>query len=473
MLFSEQYKIDTSRGVDWFDPILDYDTKLFIDPFLVEKRHHTYFRNSTKNLVNFFNYVFELAATTSRNVQSLKYKSLIRINTFPEVKELCLGYAAGSTKGSGSGKGFASTIVEAILDSIDRGVISLPHFEELGIFNNGIGADRISDITANLIKTDLIAYTQQVCSHYKLPTQKFSIRILNTWYWRWEYKTFDLPVNPFFVEQAVLLVPYSFINNIPSISNDDFYDYCTAEYNENLRLELNTTVLSNVNKEDIIRIAKRHREWVDNYLRFKENIINPISYDLKKDPGGYYIWAIHGKQYASQNPIQLTADNISSFRSSISILVNQFKEYIELNGGYKLLWNDLKSKSEEASQLLFYGIGKTYCQFNNIDITREAEMGRGPVDFKFSSGYKNRVLLEVKLARNGKFWHGLEKQFVYYLDAAKIKEGFFMVICYNERDFEKIKNIESEIDLLNKNFKMKLASIIIDATRNKPSASNI
>jgi hypothetical protein len=473
MLFSKVYQIDISKGVDWFDPILDYDTKLFIDPFLVEKSNHASFRNSHETIRNYFNNIFELAATTSRDKQSLKYKMLVRLNTYPEVKELCLGYASDSTKGSGSGSGFAESIVGAILDSIDRGIVSIPHFEELGIFNKGIGADRVSDITANLIKIDLIKYTQTICSHYKIPLQKYSIRVFNVKYNKWEYQVFDLPSNTYYSNQAVILIPLSFINDIPNINVNDFYDYCTNEYNENLRLELNTNILSNINKEKIIAIAKKHRKWVENYLHYKEQISNPRSYDIKNDPKGYYLWALYTNEYVSINPIKLIANDSASFFNSIRSLVEQFQSFIELNGGHKLLWNGNKSKSEEASQLLFYGIGKTYCKHNNIDITREAEMGRGPVDFKFSSGYKNRILLEVKLAKNAKFWHGLEKQFIYYLQASDVKEGFFMVICYNKKDFNKVEYIDNNIEVLNKKYGMNLAAIIIDASLEKPSASNI
>ena len=38
----------------------------------------------------------------------------------------------------------------------------------------------------------------------------------------------------------------------------------------------------------------------------------------------------------------------------------------------------------------------------------------GPVDFKFSTGYSKRVLLEVKLAHNTKLWNGLQRQLPRY-----------------------------------------------------------
>jgi hypothetical protein len=37
MLFSDAFNIQRARRDDWFDPILDTDTPLFIDPFLIFK----------------------------------------------------------------------------------------------------------------------------------------------------------------------------------------------------------------------------------------------------------------------------------------------------------------------------------------------------------------------------------------------------------------------------------------------------
>ena len=63
----------------------------------------------------------------------------------------------------------------------------------------------------------------------------------------------------------------------------------------------------------------------------------------------------------------------------------EFRNYVENNAGWKLLWNDNGApKSEEAAQLLFLGVIKHYRKANNIDISREVNIGRGPVDFKVS-----------------------------------------------------------------------------------------
>ncbi len=82
-------------------------------------------------------------------------------------------------------------------------------------------------------------------------------------------------------------------------------------------------------------------------------------------------------------------------------------------------------------------IVRSYCKVNNTDISREPNIGRGPVDFKFSKGYEDRVLLEVKLARNGKFWNGVTEQLPQYLKSEEVDKGVFMVIVYTDKEIEK------------------------------------
>ncbi len=44
MLFSELYSVIKSQDEIWFDPILDVDTKLFIDPFLLFSSSEEHFK---------------------------------------------------------------------------------------------------------------------------------------------------------------------------------------------------------------------------------------------------------------------------------------------------------------------------------------------------------------------------------------------------------------------------------------------
>jgi hypothetical protein len=122
---------------------------------------------------------------------------------------------------------------------------------------------------------------------------------------------------------------------------------------------------------------------------------------------------------------------------------------------------------------LFLGIIKHYCQANNIDISAEPNIGRGPVDFKASKGFNLRVLLELKLARNSKFWNGAEKQLPAYLKAERVKDGFFIVVAYNEADVRRVRSIKRIVKAVRESTQVAIRPIVVDASLEKPSASKL
>lgn len=476
MIFSTEFNIQKSSDDKWFDPILSTDTKLFIDPFLVFESENDSFINTHQKTIDFFNLAFEIASKAKADKSDIRYRQLLSMMKFPEVEEICLGYASRGTGGSGSGGGFSKMIVDSIFESIKMGITNLDRFEEIGLFNEGFGCDRISDMTATLIKEELVAYTQTICKKHSIPTEKIKISQFHfdTKFKRWIDKTVDLPINPY-TKKAVLLVPEKYLRELPTISADEFWDYCWSNKNEEIRDQYSIEVKGQVKKIDIIEIARQNVDWISEYEKFREkNGSNP--YDIEKDPKGYYKWAYETAKYTSENAFDfIIAKNKTDFDQFVNEVIEQFELFIENNSGYKLLWDDkgTKSKSEEASQLIFTGIVKHYCKANNIDLNREVNLGRGPVDFKFSSGYENRALIEVKLARNTKFWSGLEKQLVKYLEVEEIKKGFFLVICYNEKDLKKVSGIEDIAQEVAKKNNIELTVNVIDASSDKPSASKL
>ncbi|CAM3951402.1 hypothetical protein [Alkalicoccus chagannorensis] len=476
MLFSEIHQIKRCSEDDWFDPILDLDTKLFIDPFLLFNKKNKIFSNSHKKIINFFDEAFILAAKSEGNPSNLSYKKLLVMLTFPEVDEICLGYTNKSTKGLGSGMGFSKTIANAIFKSIHAGIEELNHFEEIGILETGIGADRISDICGNIIKEELIMYTKEVCKRHDIPLAEYKVKhsTFNFQLLRWEDNKFELPVNPF-NDNPILLVPSDVLKELPSINADGFLDWAWSNENEILRTDFNYELKNQLRKEDIIKIASERSDLLAEYVKFVERR-GSRPYNLTSDPNGIYTWYEQSKQYSKQNPIKLPeVKEDRELADFVKMLIEEFDNFIVHNSGYKLLWNDhpKKPKKEEASQLLFHGLMKEHCKANEIDISREVNSGRGPVDFKFSNGYSGRVLIEVKRASSSKIKQGLLEQLPQYLKTEDINIGYYVVILQDEKEFEKVKGLRSAAKELGDKLNKYIEVFIIDAIDGKPSASNL
>ena len=182
----------------------------------------------------------------------------------------------------------------------------------------------------------------------------------------------------------------------------------------------------------------------------------PEPYNFEEDRTGEVIWYRTAQNLLADSPLELKL-NKNPTLDDVYLVVKQicihFKELIENNGLSKLLYDDKdKRKHESASQLLFFGIACAYCYANNLDISPEADAGRGPVDFKISLGASAKVVVEIKLTSNNQLTHGYEKQLPIYQQAEKTTKGIYLVL-YNDgitkSRWEKFNNLVKSTQLKN------------------------
>src|SRR6185437_16254459 len=145
-----------------------------------------------------------------------------------------------------------------------------------------------------------------------------------------------------------------------------------------------------------------------------------------------------------------------------------FKHHIEKGNLWEELWIDGVPKRERAAQLIYFAIADCFCAANDIDISPEANMGGGPIDFKFSKGYTARVLVEIKRS-SGTVVHGYQKQLEFYKEAARTFHGILVVLDFGDltEKLTKIQAMRSE--------RLKLGEpasdiVVIDATQKKSSS---
>ncbi|MDQ0819176.1 hypothetical protein QFZ79_001732 [Arthrobacter sp. V4I6] len=61
------------------------------------------------------------------------------------------------------------------------------------------------------------------------------------------------------------------------------------------------------------------------------------------------------------------------------------------------------------------------------------------MDFKISCGSKLRLLIEIKKAHNGKFWHGLQTQLPSYLQSDDCDYGWYLAIRYRSNPASEVR----------------------------------
>jgi hypothetical protein len=155
-------------------------------------------------------------------------------------------------------------------------------------------------------------------------------------------------------------------------------------------------------------------------------------YDFAGDKLGEIVWRTFSDRIISQYPYSIKKPVINDAKSTIHIvdsIIRQFKYLIEDRDIWRELYTDTgQPRLEKAVQRMFYMTALSYCEANNLNITPEADTGRGPVDFKFSTGISDRVLVELKLSRNPKALHGFTRQLDIYNSAERPVSSKYIII---------------------------------------------
>jgi hypothetical protein len=470
LYFSEAYEVETSPEDDWFDPLMEDDTRLFVDPFLVYAETSGRWSDADRVLSGHFQRGFEILAGHQDRPKSVQYRKTIDLMLFPEPSEVGLGFVRRGTGGAGTGRGFARRIVEAMALAIEAGLSDLTRFEELGVLVEKIGRDRISDITCNLLKAQLIAYTQDVCDRHQIPMRTFSVRNarFDEQRMRWIETEVELPANPLQQSAPVILVPKRFLRELPTMGSDDWWDYLDST----IRDDLNWDIGRKLRKADIVRLARQRPDLVRDWTTSR-SAQEPDPYDVDRDPEGLHSWQMLGRTISHTEPIEHEGPiGLSDF---VRIANERFKHFIEQRGGWELLYNDesRRPKREASIQLLYRGLIEAYCAVADVRLDREVNLGRGPVDFTFTSR-TSRVLMEIKKLNNGDFWNGLEHQLTSYLTSEQCRSGWFVAVQFSDTPTEtsRAADLSRRTRAARAATGFELRSIAIDARR-PLSASNI
>jgi hypothetical protein len=425
-----------------FDGFIDIDSRLHVDPSLLTVCSIPEFRQTHQDFQKYFNDILVLVTNSKTKGDKLWNEAHKRLQ-FKEIGNTALGYSKNGTGGNAIGPKLAGNILETVSQIVAAGIKDPVIFELVGMIEEGIGADRISDMTIAILIKNFASYTQRVGKELKVKTGK--VKIID--------EEFQLPFDPA-TNTAIILIPKSLLNNLPIATDWDDIDR-VCKYNHELRRKVNKVIgnswksASRAGKQQLKKLILENPELLTDLIKqYKEK--PKTSYDFVNDPLGELIWAELSEQAPKDYPLNLkhlnpvSADNIFDV---VKQICEQYASLIENNGWFEYLYDTQgKLKPERASQLLFYGIAEVYCIANNLDLNRETNAGVGSLDFKLSKGFSAKVNVEVKYSTNTSLIKGFEKQLPTYNKAEKTNTSVYLIIQTKRTR----KNIDTVIKIADK-----------------------
>jgi hypothetical protein len=430
LLFSVHFGVDEAElaASNLIDPFLNVDTQLFIDPVLLAKSGNEIIRIEAYEAFksHFGNFVRLLAISRSEN--DVAWRAAQRLLNLREPPENGLGYGGSGRSGSSRPEKVRDAIMRISKEIIELGSQDPEMISLMGFFEEDVGPDTISDFTTRVIAKQLGKITEAFCTEHQIPTKKQD-----------EEQEFGLPyyTDSLGVEKPIVLVPCDIVRDLP-VANDWAELEAAISANRRIRDRVNA-LLGGLARPTISDRKTALRSAVTQSAELFESFLQSVKefaahYDRNEDALGYY----HLKSLLSSNKNAFKSEkrfDLSQGIESIVALVHEtidvFKHHVEKGNLWEELWVDGVPKRERAAQLIYYAIADCFCMANDIDISPEANMGGGPIDFKFSKGYHARVLVELKKS-SGTVRHGYEKQLECYKEAARTFHGIFVVINFGD-----------------------------------------
>ncbi len=466
-----------------FNVSLINDLPLFIDPFLLFNSTNATYQVLHSQIIRYMQFLKDVSLSGEVPLPLMK-----EWYTFPEVKQNWFGLSEVGNEGHGLGMDFAKALHRnlnsAFRDFGEETVTRSSHLEKLCLIRDGVGRDNISDFTTNLIKRFLAGYTQEFATRYLDGSrrQRVTLRKVQFNYdtRSWMSETFDLP---YIFGDFVLLTPKDILTKDEAWINrpellDRFPEIANALPDATLRAQINDYLVRVIPtgpkvkkkevREAIGRAVERFPQVLDYYIRDKEDTgdqaasyaearvreVEAVFIDQVRslvtqylDPGGFY---------------RLSHNTYAEALERVMFL----KDVIENKGGHKLFYVNGVPLEREADLHILY---RLTWYATPSDITREANDGRGPADFKASRGAKDKTIVEFKLAKNTQLERNLQKQCDIYEKASDTTHPSIKAILYfDDLQYEKVKRILKKLGLeRNENI------ILIDACDyNKPSGSH-
>jgi hypothetical protein len=220
--FSEYFNLPQNVDFDFLDIYASQDIQLFLDPYGISAMGTKWARDCENQIATYFQYLIDSIRTGDKKTTARLLGAL------HEVDEVALGFSSGEPNGRGIGFKQANEIQQAFETSNAAKSGDIKDIADCALMIPGINRDKISDITSNILKKQLIDFTKQQCKKYSIPLKRVAIN--NAFdYIKFDFVSYydELPV---INGRPKILLPINAVRKDPELSKDKYYRNFVIEF---------------------------------------------------------------------------------------------------------------------------------------------------------------------------------------------------------------------------------------------------
>ncbi|ARI78244.1 hypothetical protein [Halobacillus mangrovi] len=176
MRVSEFFELDARQSeLDFVDVNIERDIELYVDPCWIHTIQEPWFIEATNTIEDFFNHILNLY----EHNQYEEAKELFHYSREPN--EICFGLSTNAPEGTGASAAMLEKVFDNILEAqmIDNGLIE--RLEDIHVFVEDFGQDRLSDLVVNIIRMHLVEYTTEQCDRYEFDINEEERQLAHYW----------------------------------------------------------------------------------------------------------------------------------------------------------------------------------------------------------------------------------------------------------------------------------------------------
>ena len=364
---SHIFKLDkTQHELDFVDINPSRDFPVYLNPFVFSARSDPFSIEASRTVASFFQHNLDLIKQGNENAARANFQYL------NEPNETCLGQSKHRPRGRGVGDENADDLFDSILKSKAMQTGLVEHLEDTAIFIRGIRRDKVSDMTTNIIRQNLILYTQQQCELLGIP---LTPGVSSGFFWDMNSMSWEQELTPMLIvdKQKILLVPKGVVSYVKEFDVSKYHRHHALEFLQEDHLRRNTS---------LVQVTRRKDGSIRRRFVTKKDLIER---DLPEDKE---LLSSFTKKYP-----QIFADFRASAAKKVEALPNSDFETIDVNQLIDHLIAKLRAirkGNDDASKYhsLMIGILEFIFYPNLIKPVKEFEIddGRKRIDITFDNG---------------------------------------------------------------------------------------